>query len=108
MLIYNLSLSETTLLLVIALYWFLITNLIGWIIFARAVRNSVDGSKRWLLVGASIGTLGVIIFAHLRWTIFGTFQEDPVSAFLFILFINLFGSLGALIGFHIKRIRSLF
>jgi len=104
--IYNLAPQGTAFWLVVGIYWLLISLLISYVVAARAHFSQFEGSKKLLLIGAQLGTLLVVLFAQWQWTIFATFQEAPIDAFMFILLINLLGTLGAMLGFHIQRIRE--
>ena len=107
-LIYNIAPSGLALIGLIVLYWLGIGALIAFIAVERGRHNDVLGEDFRALLGAWLGTALVVLFAHLQWTIFTTFVEEPVNAFIFILLINLLGTLGALLGFHSKRLPELF
>ena len=101
---YNLRFQGFAVLIAAIVFWLAISSLISFVINSKGTQNSIEGNKSAANLGARLTTLLVLLTAQISISIFTTFAEQPIYAFLFILFFNLFGSFGALVGFYSDRL----
>ena len=102
--IYNLRFETYIVLAAGITYWILASAFAAFFIKSRARHNGIGGNAHGALFGARVATLLVVLSSQIAFSIFTTFAEEPIYAFIFILLVNLFGTLGALVGFYSEKI----